>query len=121
MKILVVDDERIQANAFKEVLQDEGHTVTVVYSGKAALEALENDPNYDIVLTDFAMCDFDSPIDGDQLTKMIRAKNLTFPIVIISAASHCERHYAEWGANAFIAKPAMPEEIIATVNRLLEN
>src|SRR5262245_46636515 len=58
LKVLVIDDEPLHAEAVAETLQRVGYECTVATSGKAGARALEQD-DYDVILTDLKMADLD--------------------------------------------------------------
>ncbi|MFV2179868.1 response regulator, partial [Actinomadura sp. LOL_011] len=70
MRVLVVEDERLLADAIAEWLRDEAHAVDLAYDGAAALERVHvND--YDVVVLDR-----DLPLaHGDDVCRaMVRAE-----------------------------------------------
>ena len=54
--ILIAEDERDLAEIWRDVLEGEGHSVTLVHSGLDAVNALASDP-FDLVITDVNMPD----------------------------------------------------------------
>jgi CheY-like chemotaxis protein len=53
-RILIVEDDKDLNNAYKIILENEGHAVASVFNGKEALETLKNfDP--DLILLDLLM------------------------------------------------------------------
>src|SRR5262245_48309747 len=56
LHILVIDDEKAQAEDIAESLERRGHTCTVATSGKAGAARLDED-SFDVVLTDLKMAD----------------------------------------------------------------
>ncbi|MBR5209283.1 MAG: response regulator, partial [Paludibacteraceae bacterium] len=53
-KILVVDDERSIRNSMKEVLEFEGHVVTLAEDGENGLKEAEKE-QFDLVFSDIKM------------------------------------------------------------------
>ena len=53
-KILIVDDEKLICEEFKDILQEEGHEVEVAYNGLEALTKVEAQP-FDLVFLDVLM------------------------------------------------------------------
>ena len=58
MKILVIDDERAIRNTLKEILEYEGHTVSVAEDGKVGFEAAMAG-NFDAIFCDIKMPEMD--------------------------------------------------------------
>jgi CheY-like chemotaxis protein len=54
LQILVVDDDKDNANSLAEIFEMEGHIVTTANSGKEAIMAYER-KNFDIAFMDIAM------------------------------------------------------------------
>ena len=52
MKILLVEDEPILAEALAETLTDEGHQVVVADTGTKAIDFLNGNENFDLLITD---------------------------------------------------------------------
>ena len=53
-KILIVEDEKMLADAFQMILEKAGHTVSVAYNGQEGLDATQqNEP--DLILLDLLM------------------------------------------------------------------
>ena len=53
-KVLVVDDEPINGHVLRQMLEFEGHEVTIVETGEAAIKILENEA-FDLVLLDLML------------------------------------------------------------------
>lgn len=80
-KILLVEDNLINQQVAKEILENEGFWVDIANNGRIAVKMV-TDNSYDIVLMDLQM-----PIlDGYQATNQIRALDFTeLPIIALSA------------------------------------
>jgi len=79
LRLLLVDDEPQMLRTTKMMLEIEGHQVTAVGGGKAALEAIDRD-TFDAVLTDLGMPE----INGLQLAETLRARGHTQPVLLIT-------------------------------------
>lgn len=69
-RILLVEDDREYAEATRRLLEREGHDVTIVHSGQAALDLLQQ-VQFDLVLLDFVM----AGMTGDLVVKNLREFN----------------------------------------------
>lgn len=101
-KVLVADDNRVMLSLMKNLLTKNGYDVTTAGDGLTVLETLA-DYKPDAIFIDLIMPN----IDGERLCRIIRRmphmKNVV--LVIISALAAEEKiAYAEWGANACVAK-----------------
>jgi PleD family two-component response regulator len=117
MKILAVDDDRLQLDMLKAILDDAGYSdVTTATSGALALHEL-GDPNakFDSILLDIQMPE----LDGIELCKIIRLmpKYQTTPIVMITAMS--DKSYIDSafvsGATDYVTKPFDKIELVTRI------
>ena len=114
IRILVVEDNRINQQVVKGFLNLSGIIVEIANNGKEAIALLENRV-FDAVLMDVHM-----PIlDGLEATKLIRsqARFATLPVIALTAGvtkEERERCMAS-GMNDFIAKPINPKTLISTL------
>ena len=110
-KILIVDDENDIAELIKDILEDEGYNVTIKNNGTDAIKEVKEN-NYDIILLDIMMPD----ISGTEVCANIR--NITnCPIIFISAKTQLIDKLVgfEVGADDYITKPFINEELVARV------
>jgi PAS domain S-box-containing protein len=78
--VLVVDDDALVAGATVAMLEDLGHTVLDVDSGKRALKVLAEETSIDVVITDLSMPD----MTGLQLAQHIRERWPDMPVVLVT-------------------------------------
>jgi CheY-like chemotaxis protein len=108
--VMVVDDEPDMRFLLRVTLEDAGYAVVEAAHGVAALEQMHRS-HPQLVLTDRMM----PRMDGGELIERLRADERTkaIPIVIISSTR------GEQGqADAVLAKPFDPGELIVLVDRL---
>ena len=115
--ILVVDDEPDIAAMLGEILDAAGFRVTVVESGRAALDLLAR-LHFDLVLSDIRMPD----IDGRELWRAVaRSGRPSTPIAFMtgdSLGAAAADFLIEAGCEV-LEKPFDPPEVVAFVRRLL--
>ena len=116
MKILIVEDEKLQADSIGELLRGKGFDVEAVYDGESGLEYAELDV-YDLVILDVMM----PRLDGYEVARQIRARHLGTPILMLTAKSGLEDRIAglNVGADYYLTKPFDTRELLACVNALL--
>jgi len=115
MRILVVEDEPLLADAVAEGLRHDAHAVDVVYDGAAALErAGVND--YDVVILDR-----DVPVvHGDEVCRELTGREATPRIIMLTAAAEIDDRVAglALGADDYLPKPFAFRELAARVAAL---
>lgn len=110
-KILIVDDENDIAELISDILEDEGYPTTIKNSGNDAIaEIKEND--YDLILLDVMMPD----ISGTEVCANIR-NHTSSPIIFVTAKTALSSKLVgfEVGADDYITKPFVNEELVARV------
>ncbi len=113
MKILIAEDDAETADFVRRGLEQEGHAVTVVTSGKDALfHATEE--SFDALVLDRML----PGIDGLSVLKMLRAGGIRTPAIMLTAMSKiADRVEAlENGADDYLVKPFAFSELNARLN-----
>jgi two-component system nitrogen regulation response regulator NtrX len=116
-RILVVDDERNIQAILKEVLSDEGYSVTTTGTGKGCIDALKKEP-YDAIILDVKLPDS----DGISLIEKIKEMASECEIVVISGHATIEMavEAIKGGAYDFIKKPLSLEKVRIVLAHALE-
>jgi DNA-binding response OmpR family regulator len=116
MKILVIDDDLITVQALSAVLTHQNYAVETASDGGAGWELIEA-YDYDLVLLDVMLPD----IDGVNLCRQIRAKGLQMPILLLTGldSGHDKALGLDAGADDYVVKPFVEEELVARVRALL--
>lgn len=114
--ILVVDDDLGTREALEAIL-DEDYEVICVQSGFDALAKIK-EQIFDLVLMDITM----PGMDGIETLSRIREYDENIHVVMISALDHAYEatEAMKCGAYDYITKPYDPEQILKTVERVLE-
>ena len=100
-KILIVDDEKMICEEFRDLLQEDSHEVDIALSGKEAiLKVQENE--YDLIFLDVLMPQMEGREVLERIRKMSKAS-----IVIMSGymPPHKEKETLALGAIACLRKP----------------
>jgi DNA-binding response OmpR family regulator len=115
MRVLVVEDERLLADAIAEGLRRQAMAVDVAYDGDAALQRLSvND--YDVVVLDR-----DLPIvSGDQVCTTLVEAGVDTRILMLTAATAVTQRVAGLGLGAddYLTKPFVFAELAARIQAL---
>ncbi len=117
--VLVVDDSELSREILKRILENQGFRVLTAQEGaEGAVVALRELP--DAVVTDLEM----PVMDGYQLARLLKSDPSTEHISILILTSHGDASSRFWGletgANAFLLKDDLEDELVAAVERLLE-
>ncbi|MEJ3742253.1 response regulator transcription factor [Actinomycetes bacterium KLBMP 9797] len=115
MRVLVVEDEKILADAVAEWLRREAFAVDVVYDGDAALERLGIN-EYDVVVLDR-----DLPVvHGDEVCRAIVESDASVRVLMLTAAAGVRDRVAglRLGADDYLPKPFAFAELSARVHAL---
>ena len=112
MRILIVEDDSVFADALMHTLREQGYAVQCVYSGPAADEALLAG-QFDLVLLDIGL----PGIDGFELLTRIRRREQKVPVLILTARDAlCDRVKGlDLGADDYLGKPVDMPELVARV------
>lgn len=116
-RILIVDDDP-QVNEFLVWLfANKGFEVASAQDGARALDLLSK-ASFDVILLDLIM----PGMGGFAVIEKIRDAGVTLPIVVHSSHVGCldAGRIKSLGATEVFLKPANPEELLATVRRVVE-
>lgn len=118
-RILIVEDDPINAELVAIICKAGRHEVTVVHDGREALRALES-ASYDLVLTDVIM----PRMDGFTLVGLIRsatAAYATVPVIVMTARSDRDSVAAMYAAGVqhVVAKPFRNATLRSAIEEVL--
>lgn len=117
-KVLVVEDSPPQREMISSLLKDSGLSVTSASDGIEALEQIQQDCP-DIVVLDIVM----PRMNGYELCRRLKDNPKTRELPVVMCSTKGEEFDRYWGmrqgANAYIAKPFQPQELVGTVRKLL--
>jgi two-component system, OmpR family, KDP operon response regulator KdpE len=117
LKVLVVDDEPPIRKLLRMGLTTQGYEILDAPNGKTALELLEQKP--DFVILDLGLPD----IQGLELLRMIRARNESVPIVVLSSRGDeaGKVQALDLGADDYVTKPFGMDELLARMRAALRH
>lgn|GEM_PF-1719857 len=118
--IFIIEDSPTQAIQLQFFLEEQGWTTEIHDSAEAALDRLA------YVQPDLILVDYHLPrMRGDELTRLVRmnVKTRALPILILTDAvgRETEQRGFESGADAYVAKSADSDVLLARVQSLLRN
>jgi two-component system KDP operon response regulator KdpE len=117
LKVLVVDDEPPIRKLLRMGLSSQGYSVLEAPNGKTALEFLNQGP--DLIVLDLGLPD----IQGHNLLRMIRARNESVPIVVLSSRGDeaGKVQALDFGADDYVTKPFGMDELLARMRAALRH
>jgi DNA-binding response OmpR family regulator len=115
MRVLVVEDERVLADAIATGLRREAMAVDVAYDGAAALEKTSY-IDYDVIVLDRDL----PKVHGDEVARQLVAQRSASRIIMLTASGEVDAKVEglELGADDYLAKPFVFIELIARVRAL---
>jgi two-component system, cell cycle response regulator DivK len=116
--VLVVDDSQDVRDLYTEYLHYTGFRVLTASDGEGALEVARR-IKPDVIVLDLSM----PRLDGISATVHLRRDRSTqrIPIILLTGypARASERGALEAGANAFLTKPCLPEDLELKIRELM--
>ncbi|MGH8217352.1 MAG: response regulator transcription factor [Steroidobacteraceae bacterium] len=116
MRVLLVEDDRMIAEAVRTALQEDGHTVDWMRDGASAATALASS-SFDIVLLDLGL----PRRGGLEVLREARARGISTPVIIITARDDVQSRIAglDSGADDYVVKPFDLDELAARMRSVL--
>ena len=117
LKVLVIDDEPPIRKLLRMGLSTQGYEILEAPNGKTALELLAQKP--DLVILDLGLPD----IQGHELLRMIRGRNDSVPIVVLSSRGDeaGKVQALDLGADDYVTKPFGMDELLARMRAALRH
>lgn len=119
VRILAVDDDPVLTRFLANVLSVHGMSVTTLNDGIRILETVEK-TQPDIILLDVVM----PGLSGYDICRSLRASErwCDIPVIFLTSKSDAQARAAAFqaGANDFLSKPVLTEELIARVQMQLQ-
>lgn len=123
-RILLVEDNELNAEIAKTVLEDDGALVTRVGDGQQAVELFKEKPagTFDAILMDLMMPVMDGYTATKEIRSLERSDAKTIPIIAMTANAFQEdaEKCIAVGMNAHLAKPLDIEKVMITICHLVK-
>ena len=116
MRLLVVEDEKKLNELITKKLKKEYYGVDSCFDGEEAIRYVKG-TEYDAVILDIML----PKLDGFEVIKRIRAKKNKVPILLLTARDNIDDKVKglDYGADDYLVKPFIFEELMARIRVLL--
>lgn len=116
-RILVVEDDTGTRSLITQVLRRSGFQTVEAENGLRALEVLENDDQFDLILSDMRM----NFVDGLELLAEVKARWSSIPMIMLSVYSMADwiQNAIDKGAAGYIVKPFTQQQLIEAIYNVL--
>ena len=116
MRILIVEDERRLSNIIKKGFIEDGFAVDQAFDGEEGQYLAEGE-QYDLIVLDIML----PKIDGLELCRELRKKNIKIPVLMLTAKSTTEDKVAglDSGADDYLTKPFSFVELRSRIHALI--
>lgn len=127
-KVLVVEDDPMNAKFFELTLRRRGHFDVIVTEDADQVLRLAREGLIDMIIMDVSLCNSyynGERVDGLMLSRLIKRDDATREIPILLATAHAmkgeqEAFLKESEADGYLSKPVIdPDEFIKKVNDLI--
>src|SRR5712672_3209669 len=117
IKVLVIDDEPPIRKLLRMGLSTQGYEILEASNGKMALELLAQEPA--LIILDLGLPD----IQGHELLRMIRGRNDSVPIIVLSSRGDeaGKVQALDLGADDYLTKPFGMDELLARMRAALRH
>ncbi|MBG9813135.1 transcriptional regulator [Bacillus endophyticus] len=114
-KILIVEDEQTISRILSVYLKKSGYSIEQAFTGQEAFDKFD-EQIFQLVLLDVMLPDY----DGWHILKEIRAKSAT-PVIMLTALGDVQYRLSglKGGADDYISKPFVADEVVARVQAVL--
>jgi len=119
--LLVVDDSRVSREMLSQALRNQNYSVSSAPNAQEALVILQQNPKIKLIISDYLM----PVMNGVELTIQVRKRFKKSQLAIIGLSADNEPklglEFIRNGANDFLSKPFVSEELIIRINQNLDN
>jgi diguanylate cyclase (GGDEF)-like protein len=120
IKVIVADDSRISRTQITRILKIQKFIVLEAENGEQALDLLKRNPETMLIITDYKM----PKMDGFELIAQVRQEYETDRLAIIGISAYGSSlisvQFLKRGANDFVIKPFLVEELYLRVKQNIE-
>nr|WP_321455092.1 ATP-binding protein [uncultured Cohaesibacter sp.] len=121
-RILLVEDNEINALLARKILEKSGLETHLVSSGREALDAYQKEQAFDLALLDLHMPDMDGLSLFDAMSEIDKCHDRSIPKLAFTADALPETRQSclSRGFADYIVKPVQPEELVEIIRSVLD-
>ncbi|HEY8648141.1 MAG TPA: response regulator [Candidatus Limnocylindria bacterium] len=114
MRVLIVDDNRMNTELFCDVLEDDGHQIAIERDGPSGRDRALAEP-FDLILLDIQL----PGLEGTEVCRALRGAGVAQPILAITSAAMPDQISAGTAAgfDEYLTKPISPAALRDAVRR----
>ncbi len=115
-RVLLVEDEERVCAALKRGLEELGHSVECVHTGREGIEYAQS-PEYEMIILDVGLPD----MDGREVCHIIREHSVSTPVLMLTGQKKKINDKVEGlynGADDYVCKPCSIRELAARIQAL---
>lgn len=116
-RILIVEDDRNTRLLVVQLLSRTGYDVAEADNGLNALKLLDNDSDFDLILSDVRM----AGMDGLELLASVKQYYSSIPVLMLSVHTRSDwvEQALETGAAGYLRKPFTGDELLNAVQSIV--
>ncbi|WP_127026357.1 CHASE domain-containing hybrid sensor histidine kinase/response regulator [Rheinheimera mangrovi] len=120
LKVLVVDDNQQSRQILSEVMRHYGCQVDLASSGEQALQLLQQQNGYKLVLLDWLMPGMDGWQTAEKIRQLVQGPEMPLVIMVTAHGREClaqkqQEEQSQHLLNGFIVKPVTPSRLLDAV------
>jgi PAS domain S-box-containing protein len=118
-QIIIIDDEKDVASVIGGMLESLGYHITIVDSGRKAINLFKKKKKFDIIILDLNM----PKMSGKETFEKLREIDSKIPVIISTGYSDRDMDVSQWrdAVNAFLQKPYQIEELSRVIRLILDD
>ncbi|MBI5373830.1 MAG: response regulator [Candidatus Schekmanbacteria bacterium] len=99
-KLLIVEDSPYLLKLYSDEFEEDGYVVTGCLSGIEALEIVEKDSQFDVIILDARL----PVMDGIDFCRVIKKYLPGVPVIVNTAYDHLENEFKDAGVDEYVVK-----------------
>ncbi len=115
-QILLVDDDKTLVSLLSQYLERENFTVCAVHNGQAAVDLVQHNEQFCVIVLDIMM----PKLNGLEVLQILRQRVNTPILMLTGRGDELDRIIGlEMGADDYLEKPCNPRELLARIRAVL--